>query len=441
MASENSTENTAFEDLMLALFAILLVGQIAQKGPEILSEKFGVSLGENQYLVAGVALTADTPIGSKVNVPNGAPYYTEPGDTEKSGDFLPGTALVITDGPETIDGERWWQVKNPATGTTAWVKESMLIREGVNGIGPSTQVGAKARALLDVDLWNAPAGTIKTGSITTGEWGELTKGPRNARGSQWWFFDTEDSDEDGWVTQTALMLASETGWEKGSVVKGKRTIDIYERVGGGQIVGLLKKDERATILSGPVEVSEMLWWFIETEDDEEGWVPERDLKQGGVKGVFKVVVTTIMIVGIMITLLLLGGIVYVTIRTNQVRAKEKERLKSAIPKSMQPLRNERWEKIEAHIKSENPNDWRLGIIEADILLDELLTNMGYQGGTLGEKLKQVVKGDIETLEEAWEAHKIRNMIAHAGSDYILTRREAERVIQLYETVFTECKAI
>ena len=58
------------------------------------------------------------------------------------------------------------------------------------------------------------------------------------------------------------------------------------------------------------------------------------------------------------------GIVYVTIRTNQIRAKETHRIKSAIPKHIEPRKNERWEKIQTHITSDNPNDWRLAIIEA-----------------------------------------------------------------------------
>jgi hypothetical protein len=441
MAEENKTTNTAFEDLMLALFAFLLVGQIIQNGPGVLAEQWGIQLGGNQHLVAGAALTVDTPIGSEVNAPNGGEYYTELDDTDSAGAFAPGTSLRIEGGPETRDGEDWWKVSDPITGKTGWVKGSALVQAGVGGLGPGTKVGTQARALLDTDVWNAPGGIIKTGRILKGDWGELTKGPQSAHGSRWWFFDADESDEDGWVTEAALVLASDTGWKKGSNVKGKRTTDIYERAGGGQVIGLLKNDEKAIVLAGPVDVGGGMWWFIETEDDEQGWVPERDLEERGIKSIVKTVITIVMVVGVIFTLILLGGIVYVTIRTNQVRAKENKKLKQAIPKAMQPLRNERWEKIQEHVHSDNPNDWRLAIIEADILLDELVSNIGYTGDTLGDKLKQVVRGDMETLENAWQAHKVRNQIAHTGSDFILTKREAQRVIDLYASVFNEFKAI
>ena len=44
---------------------------------------------------------------------------------------------------------------------------------------------------------------------------------------------------------------------------------------------------------------------------------------------------------------------------------------------------------------------------------------------------------MTTLDSAWEAHKIRNKVAHRGTDFILTRREAKRVIGLYRNALQE----
>ncbi len=99
--------------------------------------------------------------------------------------------------------------------------------------------------------------------------------------------------------------------------------------------------------------------------------------------------------------------------------------------------NTRWEKIVTDINSKNSGDWRLAILEADIVLDEMLSKMGYHGETLSDKLKAVEPSDFLTLNSAWEAHKIRNAIAHAGSDFLISEREARRVIGLYEAVFKE----
>ncbi|MFA6459213.1 MAG: hypothetical protein WCV79_02345 [Candidatus Paceibacterota bacterium] len=97
----------------------------------------------------------------------------------------------------------------------------------------------------------------------------------------------------------------------------------------------------------------------------------------------------------------------------------------------------KWRGIKEHIASENPNDWRQAIIDADIILDSLLTRMGYRGDSIGEKLKRVEKGDFATLNEAWEAHKFRNRIAHEGSALDLNRRDAQTAIDQYRKVFEE----
>lgn len=99
--------------------------------------------------------------------------------------------------------------------------------------------------------------------------------------------------------------------------------------------------------------------------------------------------------------------------------------------------HQKWKQVQTHINSTNPSDWRLAIIEADIMLDEILDKMGYQGDSIGDKLKVVDKSDFRTLDQAWDAHKVRNQIAHQGSDFTLNQREAERVIGLYKEVFEE----
>ncbi|HYC34627.1 MAG TPA: hypothetical protein VEC13_02750 [Candidatus Paceibacterota bacterium] len=99
--------------------------------------------------------------------------------------------------------------------------------------------------------------------------------------------------------------------------------------------------------------------------------------------------------------------------------------------------NKRWENILARMASPNEADWRLAIIECDILLNEMLIKMGYRGESIADKLKLVEKSDFHTIEEAWEAHKTRNKIAHSGSEYHLSRSEAERTFNLYRRVFEE----
>ena len=96
-----------------------------------------------------------------------------------------------------------------------------------------------------------------------------------------------------------------------------------------------------------------------------------------------------------------------------------------------------WDRVIDLASSANENDWRQAIIEADIVLDRLLDHLGYTGAEVGEKLRSAQIGDFVTLDAAWEAHKVRNKIAHEGLAFNLARREAIRVLGLYEKVFRE----
>ncbi len=98
---------------------------------------------------------------------------------------------------------------------------------------------------------------------------------------------------------------------------------------------------------------------------------------------------------------------------------------------------DKWKQIVEWSESNNEANLRLSIIEADIILDSLLKKLGLPGETMGDKLKAVERSDFNTIDDAWEAHKARNNIAHQGSEFLLNQREARRIISLYERVFRE----
>jgi hypothetical protein len=100
-----------------------------------------------------------------------------------------------------------------------------------------------------------------------------------------------------------------------------------------------------------------------------------------------------------------------------------------------------WKRIDGYIRSENASDWKIAILEADNLLEEVITGLGYRGDTFGEKLKSISPSQFPYLDHAWEAHKFRNDIAHGSSDRPLSHSEASRIIGLYERVFRELKVL
>jgi uncharacterized membrane protein len=143
-------------------------------------------------------------------------------------------------------------------------------------------------------------------------------------------------------------------------------------------------------------------------------------------------------------------IVYTTIRMFEIRKKERIHLHHEIEeyKHNQVLKeektqkegvfkNDRWKKVLDYLFSINENDWKLAVIEADSMLFDLLTQLGFKGENLGDKLKDVKIENFRNLNSAWEVHNIRNKIAHEGSSFQLSLHEAKRVIALYESIFLE----
>ena len=144
-------------------------------------------------------------------------------------------------------------------------------------------------------------------------------------------------------------------------------------------------------------------------------------------------------------------ICYSFIRLLEIRKKEHEHLKHEIEEYAHEhaerereeaekgsnAEGKRWDGILQHLFSENPGDWKLAIIDADSMLEDLLDQLGFKGDNLGDKLKSVDMEKYQGLRNAWEAHLVRNKIAHEGIDFQLSQQEAKRVISIYEQIFRD----
>ena len=148
------------------------------------------------------------------------------------------------------------------------------------------------------------------------------------------------------------------------------------------------------------------------------------------------------VIATILGILLIVLITYTLIRLIELKKEREEALRAKFaPKFVQPIVDNpntvRWEKIEHHAISENANDRRLAVIEADTILDEQLRLHGFPGETLGERLLSPAAQNLKTINQAWEAHKIRNKIAHEGSAFIFSKPDARRTIEQYKAVFRE----
>ena len=146
----------------------------------------------------------------------------------------------------------------------------------------------------------------------------------------------------------------------------------------------------------------------------------------------------ITVLAYLLSLFLIGVLVYSTMRLFQVRKEEEPKYATKTKdEEHEQVEHSRWKTIQGLIESGQESDWRQAIIESDIMLDEMLSDRGYAGDTLGDKLKGANPSQFKTLSSAWDAHKVRNDIAHQGSAYELSESMAHRTIANYEAVFKE----
>lgn len=144
---------------------------------------------------------------------------------------------------------------------------------------------------------------------------------------------------------------------------------------------------------------------------------------------------------ILIVLIFGTGIVYCTIRVYQIRRIEEENFRAYAEHATDSHHASsgaqlRWQRVLEQASSDDAQQWRSAVLEADQMLNELLDTLGYKGETLGDKMRSADVHSFKTIDFAWEAHQVRNMVAqdpHFGLD----AREAKRVIKMYERVFEE----
>jgi len=153
------------------------------------------------------------------------------------------------------------------------------------------------------------------------------------------------------------------------------------------------------------------------------------------------------IVSSVLSILFIGVIIYSLVRMREIQIHEKKELdheiKEALARDAEAERehNPRWRYITNLIESPNESDWRIAIIEADNMLEEALGERGYEGDSIGEKLKGASVNSFPTLQSAWDAHNFRNKIAHEGIDFPISQIETRRVVRMYQNVFEELNVI
>lgn len=100
----------------------------------------------------------------------------------------------------------------------------------------------------------------------------------------------------------------------------------------------------------------------------------------------------------------------------------------------------KWQSVLEKLAKDDENSYKLAVIEADKIFDDLLKKIGYQGEDMGERLRQLTPAQVANLDEVWQAHKLRNQIVHQP-DSKINHSQAQRAVEIYQRALEDLETI
>lgn len=101
---------------------------------------------------------------------------------------------------------------------------------------------------------------------------------------------------------------------------------------------------------------------------------------------------------------------------------------------------EYWQQLGLRLNYQDEAQWKLAVIEADNFFDHVLTLLGYQGESMGERLQKILPEHLSSINEVWRVHKIRNSLVHDAS-FRLSYSQARDVYETYEKALKQLKIL
>lgn len=98
----------------------------------------------------------------------------------------------------------------------------------------------------------------------------------------------------------------------------------------------------------------------------------------------------------------------------------------------------KWQKILQYLE-EGEAGQSVAVTEADKLLDYCLEKLQFGGEVMADRLRSA-QPSIKNYEAVWQAHKLRNRIAHE-SDYLIKKSEAKRAVRTYRVALKSLGAL
>jgi len=157
---------------------------------------------------------------------------------------------------------------------------------------------------------------------------------------------------------------------------------------------------------------------------------------------FSFLVNILKILGITLTLVLVCFFIWFFVKTNRETKRKLIQLRDLInpPEPSKYSIKMRWEEILRHLSSFREGEWKFAIVEADKLVNDVLKDAGFEGDSIGEKLKNITPEQLQSINSLWDAHKLRNLLVH-DSSFKVRHTEIRFAIEKYEKALKELQVL
>lgn len=101
---------------------------------------------------------------------------------------------------------------------------------------------------------------------------------------------------------------------------------------------------------------------------------------------------------------------------------------------------EKWQQIRTKYDDGSADGAKVAIIQADALVDTILKNAGLEGQHMADRLMNIDKSELKSLDDIWTSHKIRNNVVHTDG-FELSSDLSEKAMKGYEKFLKELNII
>ncbi len=102
-----------------------------------------------------------------------------------------------------------------------------------------------------------------------------------------------------------------------------------------------------------------------------------------------------------------------------------------VPTTSRSKMKKRFDKIKKRLETQDMSQHKIAVIEADSMVDNLLSRVGYSGENMTERLGRLGVGQLDYQEDLLKAHQIRNQVIRQH-DFNLDEKTAKETIDVYE---------